>query len=216
MQAEGRDDLNFNEDIDEREKREHGLRGVAGDGEEDSGQSEGLIEDPAEGGNEKRDEQERAAVLEPIPVVAAGPEIDQGPDAAEDGGDECDPLGGRVDAVAQEVAETRSELASDDRGMHVVRVLAPGSRVDKGCDERANGEGCGASGEDAKAAGDEDPDEQHEGVGEKEMRLESAQPERGAGKEGAGLVQAEKEREPAEHEDGSLAENDAEERGGKQ
>ena len=84
VQPEGRDDLNFDEDVDERENGEHGLRGVAGDGKEDGGKSEGLIEDPAEGSDEKRDEQERAAVLEPIPGVAAGPEVSQGPDAAEE------------------------------------------------------------------------------------------------------------------------------------
>ena len=131
------------------------------------------------------------------------------------GGDECDPLGGGVDAVAQEIAETGSELAGDDRGAHVIGVLAPGSRIDEGSDRGADGEGCSASGEDAIAAGDDDPDEKDEGEGKKEMRLEGAEPERGAGGEGAGLVQAEKEREAEEQEDGSLAEDDAEERGRK-
>jgi hypothetical protein len=67
VQSEGRDDLDFDEDVNEGEEREHGLREVAGDGEEDGGQSEGLIEDPAKRSDEKGDEQERAAVLEPIP-----------------------------------------------------------------------------------------------------------------------------------------------------
>jgi hypothetical protein len=40
---------------------------VARDGVEDGGKSEGLIEDPSERGDEKRDEHQQAAVLEPIP-----------------------------------------------------------------------------------------------------------------------------------------------------
>jgi len=56
VEAEGRDDLNLDEDIDEREKREHGLRGVARDRVEDGGKSERLIEDPSERGDEKGNE----------------------------------------------------------------------------------------------------------------------------------------------------------------
>ena len=47
------------------------------------------------------------------------------------------------------------------------------------------------------------------------MRLEAAEPERGAGSEGARFVEAEKEREAAHDEDGGLAKDDAEERGRK-
>ena len=51
VQAVGRDDLNLDEDINEREQREHGLRSIPRDGVEDCGKSEGLIEDPSEGGD---------------------------------------------------------------------------------------------------------------------------------------------------------------------
>ena len=139
----------------------------------------------------------------------------RGPDAAEDGGDEGDPLGGGVDAVAQEVAEAGSEFARDDRGAHVVGVLAPGRGIDERGDERAKRE-CGQrSGENAVAARDDDPDQEDESEGKKQMRLERAEPERGAGSEGARFVEAEKEGETEEHEDGGLAEDDAEERGRK-
>ena len=53
VQAEGRNKLDLDQDIDEREKREHGLRGISRDGVKDCGKSERLIEDPAERGNEK-------------------------------------------------------------------------------------------------------------------------------------------------------------------
>lgn len=114
VQAGGRDDLDFNGDVDEREKSERCLRQVARDGEEDCGQSERLIEDPAEGRDDERDEQERAAVLEPVPGVATRPEINQSPDAAENGGDEGDPFSRGVDSIAEEIAEAGSELARDN------------------------------------------------------------------------------------------------------
>ena len=72
-----------------------------------------------------------------------------------------------------------------------------------------------APSEDAVSAGDDDPDEQDEGERKKQMRLEGAEPERSSGSEGVRFVEAQKESEAAEHEDGGLAEDDAEERGRK-
>ena len=154
-------------------------------------------------------------MLEPVPCMAARPEVSQGPDATECGGDEGDPLGRGVDAVAQQVAEARCEFAGDDGGAHVIRVLAPGRRVDERGDDGAERECSDGSQEDAVSAGDDDPDEQDEGERKKQMRLEGAEPKRGSGSEGVRFVEAEKESEAAEDKDGGLAEDDAEERGRK-
>jgi len=147
--------------------------------------------------------------------VAAWPEVSQSPDAGEDGRDEGDPLGGGIDAVSEEIAEAGRELARDNRGAHVPGVLAECGWVYENGDDCAEREGGERAQEDAVAAGNGNPDKENEREGQKQMRLEGAEPECSAGSERMRLVKAEKKDESAEDKDGGLAEDDAEKRGRK-
>src|SRR5580698_6568201 len=112
-------DLDLDQDVNEGEKREHQLGASAHCSYEDRGQSQRLIEDPAEGRDEQRDEKKQAAVFEPVPLTTARPKIDESPDGTENGGHEGEPLGVGIDGIAQEISEAGGELARGVGSAHV-------------------------------------------------------------------------------------------------
>src|SRR5579885_684993 len=88
-------------------------------------------------------------------------------------------------------------------------VLGEGCRIDEPGEGTAECEGCQRSDENAVAARGDDPDEHDEAEGQKEMRLERAEPESRAGQEGVRAMEAQKEHQAEEQEDGGLAHDDA-------
>src|ERR1700734_3639498 len=97
-----------------------------------------------------------------------------------------------------------------DRSPHVIGVLTPGRGVEARGDETPKCKGRQASGQDAIASSDDDPDQQDKSKGKEQMRLQGTEPQGSAGSERAGFVQAKEKGQSKQQQDGGLTQNYAE------
>ena len=97
---------------------------------EDCRNCQALIVEPTVRRGQKGNQYEQAAVCRPIPYRAARPEIEDGPNAANCGGQILQPHCPGGEPMADRVGKARDELIFDGRGSHHACVISPGLRVD--------------------------------------------------------------------------------------
>ncbi len=174
---------------------------------------EALVVEPGVGGKEERCEHERAGVGDPIPPSAAAPEVNDGPRTAEGGRQSLEPDVARRQPVAEEGGKAGNEVIFDGRGAHHDEVIAPGARVDERDGETTDGECGNRAGKKLITARDHDPYGERGSKGEKQVRLEGAEPERRAGGERAAQMKAKEENQADESKKRCLTYGDADDAG---
>lgn len=172
-----------------------------------------MVVEPCVRGGEKRDEHEQAGAGEPVPMSTAAPVVNERPKAGEGDGKILEPGCLRAEPMTQCSGEARNELVFDGWRAHQANVIGPCPRVDEVSGGGGDGEGEGKSGKELVAARDKDPDGKHSDEGKEQVRLESAEPERGPGAEGVTAMEAEKKDQSQEREERSLAHGEADDGG---
>jgi len=199
---------------EESKSREDSARAGGVGAAEQGGYGEALVVEPEVGRGEKRDDDEGAGVGEPVPMIAASPEVCERPEAGEGDGKVLQPDCVRTEPMTQGSGEAGNELVFDGGRAHEVRVVAPGRWVNEGGNGACEGEGYGKSGEELPSACEKDPGGEHGCERQQQMGLKGAKPERGSGVERVTAMEAEKKDQAEKGKERGLTHCDADDGGG--